>query len=145
MEIVFVTPDHHADRPRACMEGWARRYVHVAPDGLVLPCHAAHTIAGLDFERVTEKPLAAIWKDAPGLNAFRGETWMREPCRSCDRRGIDYGGCRCQAYHLTGDARATDPACSLAPRHEVVSAARLSAGRDAPAYVYRSVPRARRS
>jgi len=111
----------------------------VSPDGLVLPCQAAHSLPGLRFERVTEQPLAEIWRESPGLNAFRGDAWMREPCRSCTRRAHDFGGCRCQAFHLTGDAAATDPACALSPAHDLVEAARhatstplaLRAARDA--------------
>jgi pyrroloquinoline quinone biosynthesis protein E len=126
MEVVFVLPDWHAGRPRACMDGWGRRFVVVAPDGLVLPCHAARALP-LVFESVRDKALARAWADAPGMQAFRGEAWMPEPCRTCDRRAVDFGGCRCQAFALTGDARATDPACALAPDHGVVLAARKRA------------------
>jgi pyrroloquinoline quinone biosynthesis protein E len=157
MEMVFVTPDYYAEWPRACMDGWARRYVHVAPSGLVLPCHAAHTLPGLAFESVRERPLAAIWRDSPGLERFRGHEWMPEPCASCPRKEIDHGGCRCQAYHLVGDAVATDPACSRSPAHGIVEAARLAASAPrssfladqspagtrcstAPRYLYRGVP-----
>src|SRR6185312_12159180 len=140
MEMIYVTPDYYASWPRACMEGWARRYVHIAPTGLVLPCHAAHTLPGLSFESVRDRSLAEVWKDAPGLQRFRGQAWMPEPCASCPRKGIDYGGCRCQAHALTGDAAATDPACSLSPAHGLVEAARLAAsaprtGRS-PRYLY---------
>ncbi|XXV00332.1 pyrroloquinoline quinone biosynthesis protein PqqE [Sorangium sp. So ce1153] len=143
MEMVFVTPDYHADWPRACMDGWARRYLHVAPGGLVLPCHAAHTIPGLGFESVRERPLAWIWRESPGMRRFRGDAWMPQPCQGCDRRAVDFGGCRCQAYHLTGDAAATDPACSLSPAHGIVEEARLRAAsaRAEPRYLYRGAPR----
>ncbi|WP_438010734.1 pyrroloquinoline quinone biosynthesis protein PqqE [Sorangium sp. So ce321] len=143
MEMVFVTPDYHADWPRACMDGWARRYLHVAPGGLVLPCHAAHTIPGLRFESVRERPLAWIWRESPGMRRFRGDAWMPQPCQGCDRRAVDFGGCRCQAYHLTGDAAATDPACSLSPAHGIVEEARLRAAsaRAEPRYLYRGAPR----
>jgi pyrroloquinoline quinone biosynthesis protein E len=124
LELLFVLPDYYAGRPRACMDGWARRYLVINPDGLVLPCHVAHTIAGMHFERVQERPLAEIWQHSSGLNAFRGEAWMPEPCRSCDRRSVDFGGCRCQAFALTGDAARTDPACSLAPDHALVQQSR---------------------
>lgn len=151
MEMIYVTPDYHAAWPRACMEGWARRYVHVAPTGLVLPCHAAHTLPGLAFESVRDRPLADVWRDAPGLNHFRGDAWMAEPCTSCPRKGVDHGGCRCQAYHLTGDAAATDPACSLSPAHGIIEAARLTAASPRaaprggePRYLYRTSPRAPR-
>jgi pyrroloquinoline quinone biosynthesis protein E len=124
MEVLFVTPDYYAEYPKTCMDGWGRRFLLVSPDGLALPCHAAHTLPGLSFENVRSRPLAEIWSDSPGFNAFRGEDWMQEPCRSCDRRAIDLGGCRCQAYHLTGDAAATDPACKLAPTHGLIETAR---------------------
>jgi pyrroloquinoline quinone biosynthesis protein E len=127
MEVVFVLPDYYADRPKACMDGWGRRFLVVSPDGLVLPCHAAHTLPGLEWETVRDRPLAEIWTDSPAFNAFRGEDWMPEPCRSCDRRLIDFGGCRCQAFHLTGRADVTDPACGLSTDHGVIEAARLRA------------------
>jgi pyrroloquinoline quinone biosynthesis protein E len=123
MQVVFVLPDWHADRPRACMDGWARRFIVVAPDGVVLPCHAARALP-LAFESIRLRPLRAIWSDNAGLRAFRGQDWMPEPCKSCDRRSIDFGGCRCQAFALTGDAAATDPACPLSPHHALVLAAR---------------------
>jgi pyrroloquinoline quinone biosynthesis protein E len=140
MEVLFVTPDYYAEFPKACMDGWARRFLLITPDGVALPCHAAHTIPGIAWDRVTDRPLAEIWRDSPGFNAFRGEAWMPEPCRSCDRRHADFGGCRCQAYFLTGDAASTDPVCTLAPRHDLIEAARGEQG--APAkFVYRG-PRA---
>ncbi len=126
MEVVLVLPDWHADRPRACMDGWGQRFVVVAPDGAVLPCHAARTLP-FSFETVRNQPLARAWAESPAMQAFRGEAWMPDPCRSCDRRALDHGGCRCQAFALTGDARATDPACSLAPSHAVVLEARRRA------------------
>ncbi|MFI5307739.1 MAG: pyrroloquinoline quinone biosynthesis protein PqqE [Polyangiales bacterium] len=129
MELLFVLPDYYSARPRACMDGWGRRYVLVSPDGLVLPCHQAHTIEGLDFDRVDAGPLGEIWARSTGLQAFRGEGFMQEPCKSCDRRTLDHGGCRCQAFHLTRDAAATDPACELSPRHEIVRNARPPADR----------------
>jgi pyrroloquinoline quinone biosynthesis protein E len=140
MEVVFVLPDWHADRPRACMDGWGRRFLVVAPDGAVLPCHAARSLP-LTFDSVRGGSLARIWDQSEALRAFRGEDWMPEPCRGCDRRSIDHGGCRCQAFALAGDVRATDPACSLAPAHVVVRAARQraeEADRAAPPrYLYR--------
>ncbi|HEY3592383.1 MAG TPA: pyrroloquinoline quinone biosynthesis protein PqqE [Polyangiaceae bacterium] len=129
MEILFVLPDYYSDFPKACMNGWGRRYIVVSPDGLALPCHLAHTLPGLSREAVLEKPLDAIWNGAL-FRTFRGEDWMQEPCRTCDRRTIDFGGCRCQAFHLTGDAAATDPACSLSPRHAEVQKAREEASID---------------
>jgi pyrroloquinoline quinone biosynthesis protein E len=140
MQVVFVLPDWHADRPRACMDGWARRFVVVAPDGAVLPCHAARALP-LDFESVRQRPLDAIWETGAGLRAFRGDAWMPEPCASCNRKGVDFGGCRCQAFALTGDVRATDPACALSPRHALVRAARAEAEAPPepapPRYVFR--------
>ena len=127
IEILFVRPDYYADRPRACMDGWARRYIVVTPDGLVLPCHQATSIQGLSFESVRARPLAAIWSDSPALRAYRGDAWMPAPCRTCDERHADFGGCRCQAFALVGDAGATDPACALAPTHVIVRDARARA------------------
>jgi PqqA peptide cyclase len=133
MEVLFVTPDYYAEYPKTCMDGWGRRFMLISPDGLALPCHAAHTLPGLTFENVRARPLAQIWSDSPGFNAFRGEAWMPQPCRSCERRSIDFGGCRCQAFHLTGDATATDPVCKLAPAHPLIERARDEAlGRPAP-------------
>jgi pyrroloquinoline quinone biosynthesis protein E len=138
-EILLVLPDWFAGRPKPCMGGWGRRLVLVAPDGLVLPCHAARGLPGLEFWSVAERELAACWADAPGMNAFRGEGWMREPCRSCPERARDFGGCRCQAFRLTGDAAATDPACSLAPGHAALVDARDRATPSTP-LVYRGAP-----
>jgi pyrroloquinoline quinone biosynthesis protein E len=124
-EVVLVTPDYYVDEPPPCMDGWGRRFLVISPDGLVLPCHAAHTIPGLAFDNVRERPLADIWQRSAGIDAFRGTAWMAEPCRSCERRNLDFGGCRCQAHHLTGDAAAADPVCSRSPQHDVVERARL--------------------
>ena len=126
MEVIFVKPDYYSYSPRACMDGWARRYLVVAPDGRVLPCHAATSIRGLAFESVRDRPLAAIWSSSPALERFRGEAWMQEPCRTCPQRAVDFGGCRCQAFALTGDASATDPACALSPHRPLLEAARLT-------------------
>ena len=136
-EILWVLPDYWRDRPKPCMGGWARRTLVLAPDGVALPCHAAAGLPGLEFWRFPQRTLAECWRDAPGMNAFRGEDWMREPCRTCPERARDFGGCRCQAFRLAGDAALTDPACALSPRHEVVVAARAEAEREAPAFVYR--------
>jgi pyrroloquinoline quinone biosynthesis protein E len=126
LEVLFVLPDYYTEFPRACMDGWGRRFIVINPEGFVLPCHLAHTIPGLAFENVGEHSLATIWDGSAALERFRGEAWMQEPCRSCERRSIDFGGCRCQAHHLTGDAAATDPACSLAPAHARIAEARAS-------------------
>jgi pyrroloquinoline quinone biosynthesis protein E len=122
LNIDFVTPDYFAIYPKPCMGGWARDAFMVAPDGTVLPCHAAHTIPSLTFERFGEKSLGEIWEDSPAFNAFRGTDWMQEPCRSCERREIDWGGCRCQAMAIAGDATATDPACIKSPHHARMAA-----------------------
>jgi len=138
MEVAFVTPDYYSDFPKACMDGWARRFILVSPDGLALPCHLAHTLPGIEFENVRARSLDQIWHHSAGFLQFRGEEWMPEPCRSCDRRTQDFGGCRCQAFHLTGAAAATDPACSLAPDHHLIEAARdQSAAPGAAALQYR--------
>jgi pyrroloquinoline quinone biosynthesis protein E len=126
LEILAVLPDYFADQPRGCMEGWGRRYMVVAPDGRVLPCHAAHTLPGFTFDSVATRSIADIWRDSDAFTRFRGEAWMPEPCRSCAQRTVDFGGCRCQAYHLTGDMTATDPACALAPQHDLIVQARAT-------------------
>ncbi|MGC4089888.1 MAG: pyrroloquinoline quinone biosynthesis protein PqqE [Polyangiaceae bacterium] len=131
MELLFVLPDYYSDRPKACMGGWGQRYLLITPEGQALPCHLAHTLPGLQFENVKGRPLAEIWRDSPGFNAFRGEAWMPEPCRSCDRRAQDFGGCRCQAQALLGDARLTDPTCALSPHHGLIGVARSRAVREA--------------
>jgi len=141
MEVLFVLPDYYSQFPKACMDGWGRRFMLISPDGLVLPCHIAHTLPGLTFDNVRDRPLEQIWTQSLGLNRYRGDEWMPEPCRSCDRRSIDFGGCRCQAYHLTGDASATDPACALAPQHHLIEAAREAAEAEAGSpveLIYRS-------
>jgi len=120
LEIAFVRADYHADRPKPCMGGWANNYLCITPTGAVLPCHAASVIPHMRFDNVREQPLAEIWRNSTALNAFRGDDWMIEPCRSCPNRKVDFGGCRCQAFMLTGDARAADPVCSLSPLHQVV-------------------------
>jgi pyrroloquinoline quinone biosynthesis protein E len=127
MELLFVTPDYYADAPRACMEGWARRYLVISPDGRVLPCQAAHDLPGLLFERVGDRPLGEIWEHSEALRRFRGEDALPETCKGCERRQIDFGGCRCQAFYLTGDLSAVDPACRLSPSHGLIEAARARA------------------
>jgi len=120
IRIDSVVPDYYAKYPKACMGGWGRKLMLVNPAGKVLPCHAAEILPGLSFENVREKTLEWIWQESPSFCRFRGEGWMPEPCRSCERRTEDFGGCRCQAFLLAGDATVTDPACSLAPSHPVV-------------------------
>ncbi len=135
--IDAVVPDYYARLPKPCVGGWGRRSLNVTPAGRVLPCHAAEYIPGLEFWSVRDRSLADIWANSPAFNAFRGTGWMQEPCQSCARRDIDFGGCRCQAFALTGDARATDPVCHLAPRHGEV-AALAAVQNDAP-YAYRQM------
>ena len=136
-EIVIdaVVPDYYARLPKPCVGGWGRRSLNVTPSGKVLPCHAAESIPGLEFWSVREHALAEIWANSPAFKAFRGTAWMREPCASCARREIDFGGCRCQAFAITGDAAATDPVCHLAPRHADMAA--FAAIRDDAPYAYR--------
>ena len=135
--IDYVLPDYYAHRPKACMGGWGRRFLNVTPAGKVLPCHAAETLPGLDFPTVAEASLSDIWYRSSAFERFRGTDWMPEPCRSCERREIDWGGCRCQAFALTGDAARTDPACALSPDRELLVGARADADETAPDFVYR--------
>jgi len=135
--IDYVVPDYYAHRPKACMGGWGRRFLNVSPAGKVLPCHAAETLTGLEFPSVDEASLAEIWYRSPAFERFRGTGWMAEPCRSCERREIDWGGCRCQAFALTGDATRTDPACALSPDHSLLAGARADADEGAPNFLYR--------
>lgn len=130
VRIDSVVPDYYAKYPKACMGGWGRRLMLINPAGTVLPCHAAEVIPGMAFENVREKTLEWIWRESTSFCRFRGEDWMPEPCRSCDRRTEDFGGCRCQAFLLAADATVTDPACSLAPAHGIVEAAVREANSD---------------
>lgn len=131
IRVDSVVPDYYGRYPKACMGGWGRRLMLINPAGKVLPCHAAEIISDLTFENVREQTLEFIWQQSPSFQRFRGEEWMPEPCRSCDRRAEDFGGCRCQALLLAGDAAATDPACSLAPAHYIVEAALAEANSSA--------------
>jgi PqqA peptide cyclase len=137
LAIDYVVPDYHGVRPKSCMNGWGRRFLNVSPSGKALPCHAAERLPGIDFPSVREQSLSDIWYRSDAFNRFRGTDWMAEPCRSCERREIDWGGCRCQAFLLAGDAARADPVCALSPDHGIVEAARLEAERAAPAFVYR--------
>ncbi|HEX6824235.1 MAG TPA: pyrroloquinoline quinone biosynthesis protein PqqE [Candidatus Sulfotelmatobacter sp.] len=123
IRIDSVIPDYYAKYPKACMGGWGQKLMLVNPAGKVLPCHAAEVLPQMTFENVRERPLQWIWEESESFQRFRGESWMPEPCRSCDHRAEDFGGCRCQALLLTGDAAATDPACSLAPKHSLIESA----------------------
>jgi pyrroloquinoline quinone biosynthesis protein E len=120
MEVVYVLPDYFEERPKPCMQGWGRQYLTVNPVGQVLPCPNATSIPGLRFENVREQSLETIWNESESFNRFRGEEWMPLPCRECPERHVDFGGCRCQAALLTGDASATDPVCSLSPHHSIL-------------------------
>lgn len=131
MKVYFVVPDYHATRPKACMNGWGSLFVTVTADGVVLPCHEARMLPGLTFPNVRDHPLRWIWYDSPGFNAYRGDGWMQEPCRSCPDKVKDFGGCRCQAFMLTGDATNADPVCELSPHHHLVTEAVERADRPA--------------
>ncbi|MEA2377545.1 MAG: PqqA peptide cyclase [Thermoleophilaceae bacterium] len=134
--VLWVLPDYHEELPKPCMGGWARTAIVVAPDGEALPCQAASTIPGLAFPNVRDRSLDRIWHEADAFTRFRGTDWMQEPCRSCPlgRQEEDWGGCRCQALRLTGDAAATDPVCRFSPHHSAVVAARESAQSDELTY-----------
>jgi PqqA peptide cyclase len=118
--VLFVVPDYFEHRPKACMNGWGSVFLSVAPDGLAMPCHNARDLPGLELPNVTQTPLADIWQRSQAFNAYRGEAWMQAPCRSCPERHKDFGGCRCQAFMITGDAAATDPVCDKSPQHHQV-------------------------
>lgn len=124
MDVLFVTPDYYSRYPKSCMEGWGRRFMVINPEGLALPCHLAQTLPGLHFDNVMQRPLEDIWHHSTGFNEFRGEGWLPDSCRTCERRTIDFGGCRCQAFHVAGNAGATDPACVLSPHHAQIESAR---------------------
>lgn len=146
MVIDYVPADHHATFPKSCMGGWASTGINIAPDGTVLPCHAAQTIQSLDFDNIRTRSLAEIWYNGRAFNAFRGTAWLPEPCASCDRREIDYGGCRCQAMALAGDPTATDPVCSRSPLNAVLKAqAQQDAVSEDVALVYRRMPKETRA
>ncbi|MDX5435431.1 MAG: pyrroloquinoline quinone biosynthesis protein PqqE [Halomonas sp.] len=127
MRLLFVVPDYYAERPKACMGGWGAIFLTVAPDGAVLPCHSARELP-MSFPRVGDRSLEDIWYASEAFNRFRGDAWMREPCRGCSERHQNHAGCRCQAYLLTGDPAATDPVCSKSPKRELIELARAEAG-----------------
>lgn len=132
MQIDYVVPDYYADLPKTCMGGWGQKMLNIAPDGRVLPCHAAETIPGLVFARADEQPLSEIWEGGDAFNKFRGTRWMQEPCSSCALKEVDWGGCRCQAMAITGDPAATDPVCSRSPRHDAMNAMAAAEAQEAP-------------
>ncbi len=123
MKIYYVVPDFYEDRPKACMNGWGSTFLTIAPDGAALPCHSARELPGLDCPNVNDYSIEDIWYQSKTFNFFRGFDWMQEPCRSCDEKFKDFGGCRCQAYLLTGNLYAADPVCSKSPDHAVIGQA----------------------
>lgn len=137
--IDFVPPDYYSDFPKACMNGWGSTGLNITPDGTVLPCHAAETIPHLSFANVTETPLAEIWHESPAFNTYRGTDWLPDPCQSCERRDIDFGGCRCQAMAVLDDPAAPDPVCRKSPGRKILDdiLAEETQAIIPPAFVYR--------
>jgi pyrroloquinoline quinone biosynthesis protein E len=142
LAIDFVVPDYYARRPKPCMGGWGRRVIAITPSGKVLPCHAAETIRGLVFDNVRDRPLRDIWLHSAAFEAFRGTGWMREPCRSCPWREHDWGGCRCQAFAVSGSAANADPACDKSPLHGAFASIAEQAWREDTPFIYRRMRRA---
>ena len=140
LDIDFVVPDYYALRPKKCMGGWGRQFFNITPSGKILPCHAAETITELDFESVrSNHSIAWIWQNSDAFNRYRGTGWMPEPCQSCAFKEIDYGGCRCQAFALTGSAGNTDPACHLSPLHEsIFKTAEQESSEGGDRFIYRN-------
>ena len=143
--IDYVIPDYYAERPKRCMGGWGRQFFNISPAGKVLPCHAAETITGLEFDSVRgNKSIEWIWQNSDAFQKYRGTGWMPEPCKSCEFREVDWGGCRCQAFALTGDAGNTDPACSLSPLHDrIFKLAETEAATDDRDFKYRNYANSR--
>jgi pyrroloquinoline quinone biosynthesis protein E len=148
MKILYVVPDYYEDRPKACMNGWGSVFLTIAPDGTALPCHAASTLPGLSFPNVKDHSIETIWNDSEDFNKFRGYDWMKEPCKTCPEREKDFGGCRCQAYMLTGDVRNADPVCSKSPHHgellDKLTQLETAAGRNETPLVFRNMPNSRK-
>ncbi len=145
MKIIFVVPDYYETRPKACMNGWGAIFLTVTPDGTALPCHSARDLP-IEFPNVRDWSIESIWRDSPGFNAFRGDAWMKEPCRSCPEKHKDFGGCRCQAFLLTGDAANADPVCDKSPHHHQITDTLTAAqGRQAEArpLVFRNMKNSR--
>lgn len=139
LAIDYVVPDYYALRPKKCMGGWGRQFFNISPSGKILPCHAAETITGLEFESVRDHSIAWIWQNSDAFNRYRGTGWMPEPCRSCEFREIDYGGCRCQAFALTGNAGNTDPACAKSSVHDSIFKTAMSESEgDSRRFIYRN-------
>ncbi|MBA3761247.1 MAG: pyrroloquinoline quinone biosynthesis protein PqqE, partial [Gemmatimonadales bacterium] len=139
MQITYVLPDYYELYPKACYGGWGKLYLVVTPNGMVLPCHGATQITTLRFDDVRSRSLEWIWQESEAFRAFRGDSWMKEPCRTCPRKATDFGGCRCQAFALTGDAANTDPVCTLSPLRRVVDNALTEPALDIPEYSYRTL------
>ncbi len=142
LEIVWVLPDYHEEFPKPCMGGWGNAYMTVTPAGEVWPCHAAGRIKTLSFANVRDHSLEWIWNESDAFTRFRGDAWMPEPCRSCERKTKDFGGCRCQAFLIAGDAGLTDPVCSLSPHRPLIDAA-LAGAEVRPEWTYRAAPASR--
>lgn len=142
LEIAFVQNDYLSGEPKPCMGGWGRSYMCINPTGEVMPCHAASVIPGMHFDSVRDAALEQIWRESPAMNAFRGDEWMMEPCRTCARKEIDFGGCRCQAFMLAGNAAEADPICRLSPHHNVVESMQSNSGADST-LIYRDVKNSR--
>jgi len=153
MRILFVVPDYFEERPKACMNGWGSVFLGIAPDGTALPCHAARSLPGIAFPNVRDVGVKAIWQGSAAFNRYRGDAWMKAPCRTCDDKERDFGGCRCQAYALTGDAENADPVCAKSPRHGDVQAIVVHArrtrdaadGEDSRPIVFRSDANSRKA
>ena len=140
LAIDYVVPDYYAKRPKSCMGGWGRQFLNITPAGKVLPCHAAESLNFLEFDNIKDKPLSWIWEHSEAFNRFRGTSWMPEPCQSCDRKEIDWGGCRCQAFALTGNENATDPTCEFSPYRNVLDEPLANVGKEEiPEFIYRKI------
>jgi PqqA peptide cyclase len=142
MQIIYVLPDYYSEFPKPCQGGWGNFYLVVAPDGRTMPCHAASQITTLQFDNVRDRSVRWIWEESSAFRAFRGDEWMKEPCRSCPRKHVDFGGCRCQAFALTGDATRTDPVCTLTPDRAIIDSM-LDGEPSPPIYAYRAMGRTR--
>ncbi len=138
MQIIFVLPDYYEEYPKACYGGWGKVYLVVTPDGKVLPCHGATNITTFAYPNVREHSMEWIWQESPLFNAFRGDSWMKSPCSTCERKCVDFGGCRCQAFALTGDAAMADPICTLSPHHHLIESALADANATTP-FTYRKL------
>ena len=140
LDIDYVVPDYYAERPKQCMGGWGRQFFNISPAGKVLPCHAAESITGMEFDSVRDKSIRWIWDNSEAFNKYRGTDWMPEPCKSCEFKEVDFGGCRCQAFALTGSAGNTDPACAYkSPLHaEIFAKAATEAAEEQDRFLYRN-------